>query len=380
MNCAGSQRHHVTSAARPDPHPGQPDRSHPQIPPRKLTSAGRNHPSATQLPEEDATYKLGGPGADVPWGVPGSRRRHQATRALGALAAAVTVVLVGSCAGHPAAAPAPATGSATGSALGSATRPPTTDAATRLVVIGDSLSTGFATPGDPWTRQARSLFTARGQHVQITNASENGAGYVAPGDNGNVFLDLVNRAVVAQAQIVVVFGSDNDVGQAGLAPAITQTLQRVRDLAPPLCSSWGRRRSRPTPASTSPPSATSSPPPPRRSVGTSSTRSPSAGSKAPPASSSPTTANTPTPTASSTSPDRSSTPSDPSSSGEPHRTTTAHRRWLPYTAPRHRPAPAPQADDLTASTGRANGLCISDPSATASGQWSAAAPQAEKRH
>jgi acyl-CoA thioesterase-1 len=164
------------------------------------------------------------PGADVPWGVPGTRRRHPATRPLAALAAAVTVVLVGGCAGRTEAVPPPATGSAT--------RPPTTGAATRLVVIGDSLSTGFATPGDPWTRQALSLFTARGQHVQITNASENGAGYVAPGDNGNVFLDLVNRAVLAQAQIVVVFGSDNDAGQPDVAPAITQTLHQVRDLAP----------------------------------------------------------------------------------------------------------------------------------------------------
>ena len=113
-----------------------------------------------------------------------------------------------------------------------ATRPPTMGSAKQLVVIGDSLSTGYATPGDPWTRQARSLFTARGQHVHITNASENGAGYVAPGDNRNVFLDLVNRAVTTQAQIVVVFGSDNDVGQTGVDPAITETLARVRDLAP----------------------------------------------------------------------------------------------------------------------------------------------------
>ena len=128
---------------------------------------------------------------------------------------AAAVVLVAGCAGRA-----------------EATRPPTTSSATQLVVIGDSLSTGYATPGDPWTRQARTLFTVRGQHVHITNDSENGAGYVAPGDNGNVFLDLVNRAVIAQAQIVVVFGSDNDVGQTGVGPAITETLARVRDLAP----------------------------------------------------------------------------------------------------------------------------------------------------
>jgi acyl-CoA thioesterase-1 len=164
------------------------------------------------------------PGAVVPWGVPGTHRRHPVTRLLAALAAAAAVVILGGCAGPTVAVPAPATGSVT--------RPPSTGAATRLVVIGDSLSTGYATPGDPWTRQARSLFRARGQHVQITNASENGAGYVAPGDNGNVFLDLVDRAVVAQAQIVVVFGSDNDVGQTGVAPAMADTLHRVRDLAP----------------------------------------------------------------------------------------------------------------------------------------------------
>jgi len=103
---------------------------------------------------------------------------------------------------------------------------------TRLVVIGDSLSTGIVTPGNPWTREAQALFATRGLDVQITNASENGAGYVAQGDNGHVFLDLVNRVVSARSQIVLLFGSDNDVGQPGVAPAMSQTLQRVTALAP----------------------------------------------------------------------------------------------------------------------------------------------------
>lgn len=152
---------------------------------------------------------------DVPLGVHGTRRRHLLAALLAVLAVAGAVVLVGGRASRA-----------------EAVRPPVKGAPARLVVIGDSLSTGFATPGDPWTRQARALFAARGQDVQITNASEDGAGYVTPGDNGNVFLDLVNRAVVARAQIVLVFGSDNDIGQSGVAPAIAQTLQQVRVLAP----------------------------------------------------------------------------------------------------------------------------------------------------
>lgn len=113
-----------------------------------------------------------------------------------------------------------------------AVRPPVKDGSVQLVVIGDSLSTGINTPGDPWTREAPPLFVARGLDVQITNASENGAGYAAPGDNGDVFLDLVNRVVDAHSQIVVLFGSDNDGPQPGVAAAMSQTLQRVTALAP----------------------------------------------------------------------------------------------------------------------------------------------------
>lgn len=113
-----------------------------------------------------------------------------------------------------------------------AAAPPVEGGSIQLVVVGDSLSTGIETPGNPWTREARALFVGRGLDVQITNASENGAGYAAPGDNGHVFLDLVNGAVDARSQIVLLFGSDNDGTQPGVAPAMSQTLQRVTTLAP----------------------------------------------------------------------------------------------------------------------------------------------------
>jgi len=97
------------------------------------------------------------------------------TAVIGALTVAGVVVLVGA---------------AVSSAGGA--RSPVEGESTRLVVIGDSLSTGIDTPGNPWTREAQALFATRGLEVQITNASENGAGYAASGDNGHVFLDLVN--------------------------------------------------------------------------------------------------------------------------------------------------------------------------------------------
>jgi len=104
--------------------------------------------------------------------------------------------------------------------------------AVHVDVIGDSLSTGYMTPGNTWPGQAQALTAGMGLKVDITNASENGAGYVQPGDAGDVFLDLVNRTVNSQTQVVVLFGSDNDTGDSGLASAVAQTLARVKVLAP----------------------------------------------------------------------------------------------------------------------------------------------------
>ncbi|WP_104090998.1 SGNH/GDSL hydrolase family protein [Arthrobacter sp. GMC3] len=104
--------------------------------------------------------------------------------------------------------------------------------AVQVDVIGDSLSTGFRTPGDTWPAQAQAIITSMGLKAQITNSSENGAGYVSPGETGDVFSDLVNRVVNSQSQVVVIFGSDNDTGDSGLTQAVQATLARVKVLAP----------------------------------------------------------------------------------------------------------------------------------------------------
>lgn len=104
--------------------------------------------------------------------------------------------------------------------------------AVHVDVIGDSLSTGVRTPGDTWPEQAQALIAGMGFKADITNASENGAGYVQPGEIGDVFLDLVNRTVNSQSQVVVLFGSDNDTGDSGLAAAVARTLARIKVLAP----------------------------------------------------------------------------------------------------------------------------------------------------
>ncbi len=99
-------------------------------------------------------------------------------------------------------------------------------------MIGDSLSTGAATRGEAWTSNAERLFLQTRRDVQFVNAAENGAGYVASGENGDTFLDEVNQIVSDRAQIVLVFGSDNDLDQPGLDASIARTLSRVRALAP----------------------------------------------------------------------------------------------------------------------------------------------------
>ena len=101
-----------------------------------------------------------------------------------------------------------------------------------VVVIGDSLSTGFATPGNPWTVDARTLLREHGQAVRFLNVAENGAGYVASGADGDTFENEAAKVVNARSQVVVLFGSDNDVGLPGLTDAVRATLVRVRRVAP----------------------------------------------------------------------------------------------------------------------------------------------------
>ncbi|SDP74587.1 Lysophospholipase L1 [Arthrobacter sp. ok909] len=105
----------------------------------------------------------------------------------------------------------------------------------RVVVIGDSLSTGFGTsPEEAWPRQLGQALQS-GQHpVDIINAAKNGAGYLAAGEGGETFGSQIAATLNASTDIVVFFGSDNDAGQdpAALKAAVADALSTSKTLAP----------------------------------------------------------------------------------------------------------------------------------------------------
>jgi lysophospholipase L1-like esterase len=107
--------------------------------------------------------------------------------------------------------------------------------AVKVVVIGDSLSTGLGTsPRLAWPRLLQAAHLADRRPVQVTNAAENGSGYLVPGDDGDTFTTEVESAVSADADVVVFFGSDNDTGAdpVELRDAAASTFAAASSLAP----------------------------------------------------------------------------------------------------------------------------------------------------
>jgi acyl-CoA thioesterase-1 len=105
----------------------------------------------------------------------------------------------------------------------------------RVTVIGDSLSTGFGTsPEDAWPSQLAKALQSWPQPVEITNASKNGSGYLSPGDEGETFASQIADSVTARTNVVILFGSDNDVDQdpAELESAVTEALSAAKARAP----------------------------------------------------------------------------------------------------------------------------------------------------
>jgi acyl-CoA thioesterase-1 len=105
----------------------------------------------------------------------------------------------------------------------------------RVVVIGDSLSTGFGTSAkQAWPSLLRSVHLSGKRPVRVTNAAENGSGYLAVGDDGDTFTMEVQASVTADADVVVFFGSDNDAGTdpAELREAATSAFAEASALAP----------------------------------------------------------------------------------------------------------------------------------------------------
>lgn len=105
----------------------------------------------------------------------------------------------------------------------------------RVVVIGDSLSTGFGTsPEEAWPRQLGPDLRLGQQPVEIIDAARDGAGYVATGEGGETFGSQVAATLDASTDIVVFFGSDNDEGQdpADVKAAVAGALAESKTVAP----------------------------------------------------------------------------------------------------------------------------------------------------
>jgi acyl-CoA thioesterase-1 len=117
-----------------------------------------------------------------------------------------------------------------------ATPAPTSAAAQdQVVVIGDSLSTGYGTSPDmAWPALLADDSKAGSHPLEVVNASVNGSGYVSAGDGGATFLSEVTGAVSAQTKVVLIFGSENDMGTDSdqLTTAAANTLAAVKAKAP----------------------------------------------------------------------------------------------------------------------------------------------------
>ncbi|GAA1882282.1 SGNH/GDSL hydrolase family protein [Paeniglutamicibacter psychrophenolicus] len=150
------------------------------------------------------------------------RKNRQGTAVLVLLSLCATLVITGCQAVGPAA-PSPASPSA----LPSPVR--------NVVVIGDSLSTGFGTgPQHAWPNLIATSPRDGAVPLEIHNAAQNGSGYLNLGLTGTTFAWQVEQAVTPKADLVMFFGSVNDLRHdpADLAPVIAEIYASARQQAP----------------------------------------------------------------------------------------------------------------------------------------------------
>lgn len=108
-------------------------------------------------------------------------------------------------------------------------------AAPVLVVIGDSISTGYQTSAeDSWPNLLMLDFNRSGAPMTVVNAADNGAGYLVPGDEGTTFEQQAKSSVPANANVVLVYGSENDLGAdvAQISSQVELVNATVREQAP----------------------------------------------------------------------------------------------------------------------------------------------------
>nr|WP_246279527.1 SGNH/GDSL hydrolase family protein [Psychromicrobium silvestre] len=151
------------------------------------------------------------------------RKRNRAWRGLGAGTA--VVLLLSGCA-TAAGASAPITMEPSGKTDG---------AATTIVVVGDSISTGFQTSSaDSWPSKLEQNFTAQGVALTLVNTAENGAGYLVAGSEGKTFEQQTENAIPGDTSVVIVYGSENDIGYdvSQISSQVVSTATAVRAQAP----------------------------------------------------------------------------------------------------------------------------------------------------
>lgn len=104
-----------------------------------------------------------------------------------------------------------------------------------VVVVGDSLSTGYGTSASTaWPVLLQKASSTSNQPLNVIDAAQNGSGYVATGDGGGTFLSEVQGSVTRTAGIVVFFGSENDMGTdpGSLRPAVSAAVALAKAKAP----------------------------------------------------------------------------------------------------------------------------------------------------
>ena len=106
----------------------------------------------------------------------------------------------------------------------------TSPTAEHVVVIGDSIESGLGLePTEAWP-----ALLASSHGWRLDNLSEPGAGFVAPGPDGDNFSAQVDRAIALKPQLVFIGASDNDLDsdRAQVAAAMQQAVQRLNAALP----------------------------------------------------------------------------------------------------------------------------------------------------
>jgi lysophospholipase L1-like esterase len=107
-----------------------------------------------------------------------------------------------------------------------------------VAIVGDSYTYGSPEGGHgphSWASLVVNQLQKEHFQIDVNNGAVGASGYVAPGhQSAGVFADQVGRVVGTNDNLVVLFGSRNDetVPADQLTPAVQQTLDKAKQLAP----------------------------------------------------------------------------------------------------------------------------------------------------